>query len=90
MPAHYGPDKLYMLDNTKKRNDYSGNNTLLAAYLGINIPLGNFNIYAGVRYENNNMELISNTRDDVVSPRSLFYKSGDFFPFGQCILAVYR
>ena len=80
VPAHYGPDKLYMLDNTKKRNDYSGNNTLLAAYLGINIPLGNFNIYAGVRYENNNMELISNTRDDVVSPRSLFYKSGDFFP----------
>lgn len=78
--ANYGADKLYMLDDTKKRNDYSGNNTLIAAYLGMNIPLGNFNIYAGVRYENNNMELISNTRDDIESPRSLYYKNGDFFP----------
>lgn len=77
---NYGADKLYMLDNTKKRNDYSGNNTLLAAYLGLNIPLGNLNVYAGLRYENNNMELISNTKDDVKSPRSLFYKTGDFFP----------
>lgn len=80
VPANYGPDKLYMLDNTKKRNDYSGNNTLLAAYLGVNLPFGRFNVYAGLRYENNNMELISNTKDDVKSPRSLFYKGGDFFP----------
>ena len=77
---NYGVDGLYMLDDTKKRNDYSGNNTLLAGYLGVNIPLGNLNVYAGVRYENNNMELISNTKDDVVSHRSLFYKGGDFFP----------
>lgn len=78
--TNYGPDKLYMLDNTKKRNDYSGNNTLLAAYLGVNLPFGPLNVYAGLRYENSNMELISNTKDDVKSPRSLFYKRGDFFP----------
>lgn len=77
---NYGADKLYLLEEVKKRNDYSGNNTLLAAYLGLNIPLGNFNLYAGVRYENNNMELISNTKDDVKSSRSLFYKNSDFFP----------
>ena len=76
---HYGADKLYLLEEVNKRNDYSGNNTLLAGYVGINLPLGNLNIYAGVRYEYNNMELISNTRDNVKSPRSLFYKNSDFF-----------
>ncbi|MEG0795363.1 MAG: TonB-dependent receptor [Odoribacter sp.] len=80
VPENYGADKLYLLEEVKKRNDYSGNNTLLAGYLGLNIPLGRLNVYAGVRYENNQMELISNTKDDVKSPRSLYYKGNDFFP----------
>lgn len=77
---NYGVDKLYLLEEVKKTNDYSGNNLLFAGYLGVNIPLGNFNVYAGVRYENNDMELIMNTRDNEVSPRSLFYTGRDFFP----------
>lgn len=80
VPENYGADKLYLLEEVKKRNDYSGNNILMAGYLGLNIPLGNLNVYAGVRYEYNNMELISNTKDNVKSPRSLFYKDSDFFP----------
>lgn len=80
VPENYGADKLYLLEEVKKTNDYSGNNLLLAGYLGVNIPLGNFNVYAGVRYEINNMELVMNTRDDVASPRSLYYKSNDLFP----------
>lgn len=78
--GNYGPDKLFLLEEVNKRNDYSGNNMLAAGYLGLNIPVGGLNVYAGVRYEYNNMELISNTRDNVKSPRSLFYKDKDFFP----------
>lgn len=77
---YYGAEGLYLLDDTKKRNDYGGNNRLLAAYAGLSVPLGNLAVYAGVRYEHNRMELVSNTKDDVESHRSLFYTSGDFFP----------
>lgn len=80
VPENYGENGLYLLEEVNKRNDYSGNNTLLAGYLGLNLPFGDLNIYAGVRYEYNNMELISNTKDNVKSPRSLFYKNNDFFP----------
>ena len=78
--ANYGADKLYMLENVRWTNNYDGNNWLVAGYVGINIPLNKFNVYAGVRYEYNNMELISNTRDYEKSPRSLHYETSDFFP----------
>lgn len=52
----------------------------MAGYIGINIPINKFNVYAGVRYEYNKMELISNTRNYEKSPRSLFYETNDFFP----------
>lgn len=78
--ANYGADKLYMLENVRWTNNYDGNNRLVAGYVGVNIPLNKFNVYAGVRYEYNKMELISNTRDYEESPRSLFYDTSDFFP----------
>lgn len=77
---NYGLDKLHLMEEKNMTNDYSGNNLLAAGYFGVNIPWGNLNVYAGLRYENNKMELISNTRDDVKSPKSVFYKNSDFFP----------
>lgn len=80
IPENYGFDKLHLFEEVRKTNDYSGNNRQGAGYVGVNIPIDKLAIYAGVRYENNKMELISNTRDYEVSPRSTFYKNSDFFP----------
>lgn len=62
------------------RDNYSGNNTLGAGYMSFVLPVGKWNIYAGVRYEYNKMELITNTRDDVESHQSHYYKDNDLFP----------
>ena len=56
---------------------YKGRNTLGAGYLLATLPIGKFNINAGVRYEFNQMELITNSRDDVESPQSKFYRNSD-------------
>lgn len=80
VPENYGPDKLHLSEEVRKINDYKGNNIIAAGYLGLNIPLNRFNVYAGVRYEYTNMELTGNTRNDVDSPRSNNYKYNDFFP----------
>lgn len=77
---NYGADKLYLLEKVKFSDNYSGNNTLASGYLSLNLPINQFNIYAGVRYEWNQMELISNVKDYAESPRSIFYTTNDFFP----------
>ncbi|WP_289290914.1 MULTISPECIES: TonB-dependent receptor [Bacteroides] len=79
-PENYGLDKLHLFEEPNKLNDYSGNNILAAGYIGANLPLGAFNIYAGVRYEYNQMELISNTRSTAKSPQSKYYTNNDLFP----------
>lgn len=79
-PANYGADKLHLFEEIKKRNNYAGNNQLYAGYLAIQIPLGKLDIYGGVRFEHNNMELISNLSDTQEIKESRYYKSNDFFP----------
>ena len=78
--AYYGDDGLYLIEEVKWRNNYSGNNTLAAAYASVNIPLGKVDLYAGLRFEHSRMELISNTRDYERSETSNFYDTTDFFP----------
>ena len=85
--SNYGPDKLYLIEEVKWRNNYDGNNTLAAAYASVNIPFGKFNIYAGVRFEHDRMELVSNTQDHQKSPTSTYYTFNDFFP---SVNATYR
>lgn len=80
IPENYGEDKITMLEEVKKKNDYSGNNIQGAGYAGVSIPLSKLDIYAGVRYEYNKTELISNTRDHEVSPHSMYYTYNDLFP----------
>ena len=78
---NYGENKLYLYERVRKTNDYNGNNWIGSAYIAANLPITDrFNIYAGVRYEYANMELVRNTRNDEVSPSSMFYKYNDFFP----------
>ena len=71
---------MYLIEEVKWRNNYSGNNTLAAAYASVNIPLGKVDLYAGLRFEHSRMELISNTRDYERSETSNFYDTTDFFP----------
>ena len=78
--SNYGADKLYLLEEVKMRNDYSGDNMLGAAYAAINLPFGKFNVYAGLRFEHNTMKLTSNTRDYEVSPLDKYYRNNDIFP----------
>ncbi len=78
--ANMGYDKLYLLELKQMRNDYRGNNTLGAGYLAMSLPFGKLGIHAGVRFEHNDMELISNTRDYEKSEQSTHYKTDDLFP----------
>lgn len=78
--ANFGLDKLYLLEQMNMRNDYIGHNTLGAGYLVVSLPFSKLGIYAGVRFEHNNMELVSNTKDTEESHVSTYYKNNDFFP----------
>lgn len=79
-PANAGADKLYLLEDVNKLNDYSGNNLLGAAYAMATLPFGPLEVHAGLRYEYNQMELISNTRSSETSRESHYYRHGDLFP----------
>lgn len=85
--ANFGADKLYLLEDVNKINDYDGHNKLGAAYLSATLPLGRLSILAGLRYEWNEMELVGNTKQNEVSHRSTFYRHGNLFP---SLNATYR
>lgn len=78
--SYFGADRLYLFEEQHMRNNYKGNNYLGAGYFAANIPLGKLNIYAGLRYEYDHMELITNTRDNAESPFSHNYEYNDLFP----------
>ena len=84
---NYGENGLYLLEQVDWRNNYEGNNLLSAGYVGGNLPLGKLNVYAGVRFEYNRMELVSHTQKNEESPTSVFYTYDDFFP---SVNAAYR
>ncbi|MGM9802771.1 MAG: TonB-dependent receptor domain-containing protein [Muribaculaceae bacterium] len=75
-----GADKLYMLEEMQMRNNYRGYDALGAGYVNVLMPLGNVSLLAGVRYEYNDMALISNTRDYELSERTTHYRHHDVFP----------
>ena len=77
---NYGEDGLYLIDDTKMRNDYDGHHLITAAYAAANYQAGPVQLYAGLRFEYSRMELVSNTRDYERSPKSTFYTGADVFP----------
>ena len=78
--ANYGADKLYMLETVRWTNIYRGRNMLAAGYVSANVAWHALNVYAGVRFEHNRMELIRNSRDNERSEYSTYYPGNDFFP----------
>ncbi len=78
--SNYGPDKLYLYEEVNFLNNYEGDQTQLAGYIGINLPIGAFNIYAGARYEYNSQVLRMNTRQFEESLQSTTYDNNDIFP----------
>ena len=80
LPEYFSADKFYISDASDKTNDYSGNNLLASGYAGLNLPLGKFNLYAGVRYENNRMSLTNHITINTDDTETFDYKSADFFP----------
>ena len=78
--SYYGERGLYLIEQRQMRNNYRGHNTLGAGFLAATLPLGAWSVYAGVRYEYNDMELISNLRDTEKSESSRHYRHSDFFP----------
>ncbi len=77
---YMGEKGLYLLELQQMRNNYRGKNTLGAGYVTMDMPFGKLNIHAGLRYEHNDMELISNTRDYEKSEMSTHYRTNDLFP----------
>ena len=73
-------DKMYIYDDSDKTNNYNGSGFLGSGYLGVNIPIKKFNVYAGVRYEYNRM-LLDNFVAIVLDKKDTkAYKQSDFFP----------
>ena len=79
-PDYFSADKFFISDASDKTNDYSGENVLASGYTGVNIPIGKFNVYAGVRYENNRMSLTNHTTINTDDTETFDYESSDFFP----------
>jgi len=82
-PEYFSTDKLSITDATDSRNDYSGENLQASGYMGLNLPFGKFNVYAGVRYEYNLMSLVNNINTTVISEEdseTIDYEQSDFFP----------
>ena len=82
-PQYLAANMLFVNDATDMTYNYSGENTLMSGYMGLNIPIGRFNVYAGVRYENNLMTLNNNLTLIVINPQDvekIDYPQSDFFP----------
>ena len=79
--SNYAADKLYIYDDTDNRDSYQGDDWLVAAYAGLNIPVTNrLNVYAGVRFESNHMALTNYTRFNEYLTKKNDYDQNDLFP----------
>ena len=85
--SNYGVNKLYMQEEVNYMNNYEGRNTQLSGYAGFSLPLADFLLYAGVRYEYDRQELRMNTRQYEESQHSTYYDYKDLFP---SLNATYR
>lgn len=77
---YFGEDGLYLLEQVQWRNNYRGHNTLGAGFVQAEVPIEKFNFQGGLRFEHNDMAVISNTRDAQKSETTRHYRASDFFP----------
>lgn len=80
VPDNYGPDKLYLYEEVNYLNNYQAHQSMMAGYVGVNIPWKQLDVYAGVRYENCQQVLKMNTRQYEESLHSTDYRYSDLFP----------
>lgn len=79
-PDNFGADKLYMKEDVNFTNNYKAHGTQAAGYVAMSVPVGELDIYGGLRYEYSRTELITNTRQTEPSPISTYYTYHDLFP----------
>jgi len=77
---NYSLDKLYMLEQVNWTNCYDGHNQLYAGYAALDLPFGKLDVYAGLRFEHNRMEIVRNLRKYEKSPSNNNYDNNDLFP----------
>lgn len=77
---YFGADKLYLLEDVNKINDYSGSDIMAAGYLLATMPFGKLTVNAGLRYEFNQMKLVTNTKSYEESHDNHYYRHGNLFP----------
>jgi len=81
LPENFAADILFIRDaSNKTKNDYSGENLQASGYMGVGIPFGKFNVYAGARYENSVMSLTNFVNMTSGETETYNYKTSDFFP----------
>lgn len=77
---NFGADKLYLLEDVNKTNDYSGDNLMGAGYFVATLPFGRLAVNAGLRYEYNRMKLVTNARQYEESHQNTYYRHSNLFP----------
>ena len=80
-PENLGaPDKLHVQDETHNTDDYSAHSDVLAAYAALNMSLGRFNVYAGVRFESYRSSLESYPSETNFRTRTNTYRYNNALP----------
>jgi outer membrane receptor for ferrienterochelin and colicin len=79
-PEYFAADRFRISDASDRTNDYSGTDLLAGGYAALNIPLGKFNVYAGVRYEYNKMSLANFVTIDTDQTEDYDYNRSGIFP----------
>lgn len=77
-----GINGVYIYEDTRNTDSYKASNRLAAGYAAITIPLKKFNIYGGIRLENNLMEITKYVSLDPTNfnTKKTSYNHSDIFP----------
>ncbi|MDR2498356.1 MAG: TonB-dependent receptor [Tannerellaceae bacterium] len=79
-PEYFEAGKFYISDASDRTNDYSGTDFLGSAYFALNLPLGKFNVYAGLRYEDSRIALTNHTTINTDATETFDYDRANIFP----------
>lgn len=77
---NFGHNKLYIYEDTDNRNSYQGENSIGAAYVSFKLPVGRFNMLAGLRYEAGLMKLTLYDKIYEFSTYDNKYSHSNLFP----------
>jgi TonB-dependent receptor len=74
------PDKIYVRDETDNTDNYDADKIIAAGYAAFNIPLGRFNLYAGVRFEHSSAIMTAYTQIATDKKRYDNFNDNNLFP----------